>query len=202
MDALRSLIIVAGCGLAAASWGCASARRASSEPEVPPLVVPAPPPRTLPPLEGGPIEAAVPTTAVGTETPERPQQRRRPDSRPTEARTDRSEASRTESTADAPRPVPDTQPAEPPPPAAPALQLAPPGGIPQAEENVQRQLRKADADLNEIDYAALAREAQAQYDTAKRFMLLANQALRDKNLVFAQTLADKAANLAAVLLQR
>jgi hypothetical protein len=202
MEVLRSLLIVAGCGLAAASWGCASAR-ASSEPEVPALAVPAPPPRTLPPLEGGPIEAAVPTTPVETQAPERPQQRRRPDTRPAEAHTDRSESSRTENAGDAPpsSPAPDAQPAEPPP-NAPALQLAPPGGIPQAEQNVQRQLKKADQDLKQVDYAALAREAQAQYDTAKRFMLLADQAIRDKNLVFAQTLANKAADIAAVLLQR
>jgi hypothetical protein len=165
---------------------------------VPPLIVPAPPPRTLPPLEGGPIEAAVPTTPVDTETPDRPQQRRRQESRPAEARTDRSESSRTEGAPEASPPQPDGQEAEPPP-NAPALQLAPPGGIPQAEENVQRQLKKAGEELKKVDYAALAREAQAQYDTAKRFMLLANQALRDKNLVFAQTLADKAALIAAVL---
>jgi hypothetical protein len=201
MGALRSVLLVMGFGLAAAwSSGCASAR-ASSEPNVPPLVVPAPPPRTLPPLEGGPIEAAVPTTPVDTEEPQQPQQRRRSESRPAEARTDRSESSRTEGTPDASAPPADVQPVEPPP-NAPALQLAPPGGIPQAEENVQRQLKKADQDLRKVDYAALAREAQAQYDTAKRFMLLANQALRDKNLVFAQTLADKAATLATVLLQR
>jgi hypothetical protein len=201
MGAWRCVLIVAGCcGLAAASWGCASAR-ASSEPEVPALDVPAPPPRTLPPLQGGPIEGAVPTTPVTTETPERPQQRRRTDSRPAEARTDRSEAARPENGGDTSGASPGAQPAEPPP-NAPALQLAPPGGIPQAEENVRRQIKKADEDLGKVDYAALAREAQSQYDTAKRFMLLADQAVRDKNLVFAQTLADKAAAIAAVLLQR
>ncbi len=201
MGALRFILLAVGFGLATAwSSGCASAR-ASSEPSVPPLVVPAPPPRTLPPLEGGPIEAAVPTTPVDTETPQQPQQRRRSESRPAEARTDRLESSRTEGATDASSPPPDVQSVEPPP-NAPALQLAPPGGIVQAEENVQRQLKKADQDLKKVDYAALAREAQAQYDTAKRFMLLANQALRDKNLVFAQTLADKAATLATVLLQR
>jgi hypothetical protein len=200
MNALRSFLVLTGCGLAAASWGCASTH-ARAEPSVPPLSVPAPPPRTLPPLEGGPIEGAVPTTPVETQTPERPQQRRRPDSRPAEARTERSETAHTEGGNDVPSPPPDNPPVEPPP-NAPALQLAPPGGIPQAEQNVQKQLRKADQDLKQVDYAALAREAQAQYDTAKRFMLLADQAVRDKNLVFAQTLADKAAAIAAVLLQR
>ena len=48
----------------------------------------------------------------------------------------------------------------------------------------------------------LSVDAQAQFDTATRFIELANQAIRDKNLVFAQTLADKAAVIAALLRQR
>ena len=58
---------------------------------------------------------------------------------------------------------------------------------------------RATADLNRIDYRALNAEARVQYDTAKRFISQAQEALRAKNLVFARSLADKAAALAAQL---
>ena len=45
-------------------------------------------------------------------------------------------------------------------------------------------------------------DAQTQYDTAKRFIRQAEDALRAKNLVFAKNLADKAAALAAQLAGR
>ena len=53
--------------------------------------------------------------------------------------------------------------------------------------------------LNRIDYRALNADARTQYDTAKRFVTQAEEALRAKNLVFARNLADKAAALAAQL---
>jgi hypothetical protein len=53
-----------------------------------------------------------------------------------------------------------------------------------------------------VDYGKLNADARAQYDQAKRFMEQAQQALRDRNFVFAATLADKAATLAAELVSR
>jgi hypothetical protein len=50
-----------------------------------------------------------------------------------------------------------------------------------------------------VDYGRLNADARAQYDQSKRFMEQAQQALRDRNFVFAATLADKAATLAAGL---
>jgi len=41
-----------------------------------------------------------------------------------------------------------------------------------------------------------------QYDTAKRFIQQAEDALKAKNFVFAEQLADKAATLAAALAQK
>ena len=79
------------------------------------------------------------------------------------------------------------------------LQLAPPGEEGRVQEAVQRQLKQADHDLSRVDYRALGTDARAQYETAKRFATLAEQALKERNLVFAQTLADKAAAIAAVL---
>ena len=61
---------------------------------------------------------------------------------------------------------------------------------------------RANADLNRIDYRALNSDARTQYDTAKRFVLQAERALHEKNLVFAKSVADKAAALAAQLAGR
>ena len=54
-------------------------------------------------------------------------------------------------------------------------------------------------DLSRIDYRLLNADAKTQYDTAKRFIRQADDAMRAKNLVFAKSLADKAAALAAQL---
>ena len=61
---------------------------------------------------------------------------------------------------------------------------------------------RAAKDLSHVDYVALSADAKAQYDTAKRFMVLADQAIKDRNFVFARTLADKAAVIAGVLSNR
>ena len=62
-----------------------------------------------------------------------------------------------------------------------------------------RRSTRATADLNRVDYRALNADARTQYDTAKRFIRQAEDAVRAKNLVFAKNLADKAAALAAQL---
>ena len=56
-----------------------------------------------------------------------------------------------------------------------------------------------EAELNRIDYRVLNTDARSQYDTAKRFVQQAEDAIRMKNLPFAKNLADKAAALAAQL---
>jgi len=75
-----------------------------------------------------------------------------------------------------------------------------------AEGDMERQIRatvqRANADLNRIDYRALNKDARIQYDTAKRFIRQADDAIRAKNLLFAKNLAEKAATLAAQLSSR
>ncbi len=44
-------------------------------------------------------------------------------------------------------------------------------------------------------------DGRAQYDTAKRFLQQAEEALKTRNYVFAGKLADKAATMAAVLVR-
>ena len=60
-------------------------------------------------------------------------------------------------------------------------------------------MTRAGVDLNRIDYRALNADARTQYDTAKRFIQQAADAIRAKNLPFAKNLADKAATLATQL---
>ena len=82
------------------------------------------------------------------------------------------------------------------------LQLAPAAESHASEGTIRDQLTRASRDLSRVDYIALSADAKAQYDTAKRFMVLADQAIKDRNLMFAQTLADKAAVIAGVLSSR
>ena len=91
-----------------------------------------------------------------------------------------------------------------PPVASPAESLEPvmstsPGEV---ERRVRLQLQRASSDLNRVDYGALSQDGQGQYDMAKRFIEQADEALRDRNLVFAGKLAEKAAGIASVLLGR
>ena len=67
---------------------------------------------------------------------------------------------------------------------------------------MREHLAQAKGDLGRVDYAALNADGKTQYDTAKRFMEQADQALKEKNLVFATKLAEKAAGLAGVLVGR
>jgi hypothetical protein len=67
------------------------------------------------------------------------------------------------------------------------------------ERSIRDALARAGADLARIDYRGLSADARSQYDTAKRFMQQAEDAMRVRNLVFGKNLADKAASLAAQL---
>ena len=71
-----------------------------------------------------------------------------------------------------------------------------------AEKPIRDRVGIAQRDLARVDYAKLTEDGRAQYEQAKRFIQQAEQALKDQNFVFAATLADKAATLAAELLGR
>jgi hypothetical protein len=160
--------------------GCAHAS-AKTTPEMPALDMPAPPPRDVEPAEADTPPPAEPARNA----PARP--------RPP-----------------APSPRPEPPKAEPPPaePAKPAdeparaptvLQSAPATSEGDVERAIRASLVRATADLNRVDYRRLNADARTQYDTAKRFVTQAEDALRAKNLVFARSVADKAAALAAQL---
>ena len=57
----------------------------------------------------------------------------------------------------------------------------------------------AEKALDRIDVRTLGADGRAQYDTARRFIKQADDALRVKNVVYAWQLADKANTIATLL---
>jgi hypothetical protein len=171
--------------------GCLRAQ-AKTMPVVP-LAVPAPPERVVdatdpqsPPLLFLP-EAPVPDTLPRPRPTPPPQ---RTDVRPPEP--------------PKPDPADAVKPAEETPrlPATPTLQTTPAlqeGGV---DRRIRTLLAQATSDLNRINIQALNADARTQFDTARRFVSQAEDALRAKNLMFASNLAEKASVLAALLAGR
>jgi len=163
--------------------------RANTVPTGPPLDVPAPPPRIVMPLEA----EATPPPQPGPPSDEPRRPPAPPPARPRPA-----------VPADAPRVAeeparPPTPPATTPPPAATNLQTTPAAEQGEVERAIRATMTRAGVDLNRIDYRALNADARTQYDTAKRFIQQADEAIRAKNLPFAKNLADKALTLATQL---
>ena len=168
--------------LAAGGAGCAKARAAAIVPDGPPLQVPDPPSRVIIPVEDLVSTPVVPDpepapVAVAPRTPPRPV----------------SEAK--------PQPPPPPVVAVPPPTPAEPRDLRPalPANL-EGERTVREMLARAARDIARVEYTRLSADGRAQYDQSKRFSAQAEQALKDRNLIFAVTLADKAATLAAELL--
>jgi hypothetical protein len=184
---VAQLPIIALMALAAA--GCAKAR-ASALPAGPPLETPLPPPRVVSsPIESEPIVTEVPPI-------EGPSPRTPPNApRAAAPRPERTDPPPATATTQAP-------PATPPPTEEPPRTLQTTANATQAEQRIRGLLANAVRDLGRIDYRALSVDAQAQYDIAKRFTQQADEAMKGKNIVFAEQLADKAAALAAQLLKR
>jgi len=182
---LLVLVFTSGCMRAAAK----------TTPDAPPLDMPAPPPREVEPSEP---EAPQPVPLVSEPARNAPPRARPAPREPAAPRT-----------ADAPKPAepPKVEPPvveAPKPPEEPArppstLQTTPATLEGDVERGIRASLTRANADLNRIDYRMLNADAKTQYDTAKRFIRQADDAIRTKNLVFAKNLADKAAALAAQL---
>jgi type IV secretory pathway VirB10-like protein len=188
---VRGIVLALGIGVVGVgSFACAKAQAAA--PTGPPLDVPAPPERVLAPVEE-PVTASAPppetpppaAAAVAPRTPPRPPARREPEKPPEPA-----PAAATTT----PPPAAPEQPRE--------LRPASPAADAAAERQARDALARSSRDLARVDYGKLNADARAQYDQSKRFTEQAQQALRDRNFVFASTLADKAAALAAELVTR
>lgn len=176
----------------AMAWasGCAKPH-ARYAPEGPPLQVPEPPPRVVRVVEDIPQTPAQDTPPSGA--PAVPPRQ----SPPRAARP----------------PQPKSQ--EPPPVEAPVPAAVPPvverveptrtlraQGDETREKAIRDRLSQAATELGKVDYGKLSTSAREQYEQSRRFIQQAEQALKDQNLVFAGTLADKAATLAADLPNR
>jgi hypothetical protein len=192
MRGLARVIVIVAPLLAAG--GCAKAH-AKTQPSGPPLETPLPPPRVVSsPIESEPIVTAGPPI-------EAPGPRPAPNApRPAAPTTQRTEPPPAQTAAQPPTPAP--APPTPAPVEEPARTLQTTANAPQVEQRTRGLLANAMRDLNRIDYRALSKDAQVQYDIAKRFTEQAEEALQAKNVLFAEQLADKAAALAAQLLKR
>jgi hypothetical protein len=194
---LRCLVVGALVLAGAAMTGCvrASAKAVSVSP---PLETPAPPPRVIETAEVTP-PALVPLIEEPARQPLRPAPR--PAARPpaTAGRAEPAEGRAEPPTpAEAPRVA--EEPPRPSPP--PVLQTTPAGSEGDVDRAIRVVIARANADLNRVNYRVLNADARTQYDTAKRFVEQAQDALRQRNLVFARNLADKALALAAQLAGR
>jgi hypothetical protein len=156
--------------------------------------MPAPPPREIESVDN---EAPAPIPLPG-EPPHNVPARPRP-SPPREQ--PRAEPARPDPPKPEPAPEP-PRPVEEPPRPPTTLQTTPTTAEGEVERAIRATLTRASNDLNRIDYRVLNPDARTQYDTAKRFIGQADAAIRAKNLVFARTVADKAAALAAQLAAR
>jgi len=172
----------------AVAGACAKAKPVTVA-DGPPLAMPTPPNRVLvPPDEPISVQAPPPEVADAEEPQPAPA---RPAGRPRPA-----------PPAEAAKPEPEPPPVV----AAPAqpepgreLRTTSSAADAAAERQVRDLLSKSSRDLNRIDYRKLSNEGRSQYDQAKRFADQAEQAIKERNFVFATTLAEKAATLAAQL---
>ncbi len=187
---LRLLLLACACVLGAA--GCSrSAAVVASAPVV--LNVPPAPARVI----SVPPEPVAPVETTTAEPPEerRPARPSRPAARPDSgARAGQVSAdTATDGAGDAPATAPPPEPVTPPAPVLRTPQTADEG---QAGKRVREVLRRATELLSQVNPAALSREARTQHDTARRFVEQSEQALLERNFVFASYLADKAETLA------
>jgi protein TonB len=172
--------------LMTASLGaCAAKAQVRTEPPMPVLDPPPPPPRVV--AVYAPDPEPIPTTpAVEPAAPVRPPARPSPPPQRPEPATPAT-------------PEPAEAVARPP---APSLTLTPsPGSEAQTVAAIRDLLGRATRDLARVNSASLSGDGRAQYDTARRFIQQAEDALKTRNFVFAGKLADKAATMAAVLVR-
>lgn len=184
-------LILAGLVFSVAAGGCAKVQ-ARTEPVMPELTPPPPPPRV--------VEAYVDVDEPAP-APESPPPDTAPKT-PAERAAAKPPAPRVETP---PKPEPPRMEPEGPvaaPPAPPTLTLKPaPGSESTTEASIRTHLSRAARDLGRVNYATLNQDGRTQYDTAKRFMQQAEDALRAGNLILAGKLADKASTMAAVLVR-
>ena len=170
--------------LTASLGACAAKAQVRSEVEVPLLDPPPPPPRMVasyPEPEPLPLTPAAEPVAQAKPAPRPPRPEQRPE--PVNATPEPVES--------IPRPAP-----------PPSLTLTPiPGSEAQTVTAIRELMQRATRDLSRVNAGALNRDGRSQYETARRFLEQAEDALNARNIVFAGRLADKAATMAAILVR-
>lgn len=173
---------------------CLTTRAADAKRE--PLVVPPAPPRVIAPAQ----------------EPEEPRPVSEPEPVPPLPRASRTvrEAPRSETkpapaaeTAPAPGPT-ESESAVTPPPTAPPPELRTVETPDEAKalQLLNETISRAGRTLSTIDYRALPRPSQIQYDMAKRFIEQSEEAMKTRNYTAAQLMAEKAATIAKELAGR
>lgn len=185
MMRMRVVSVVPLVLLTATLGACAVKAQVRTEVELPLLEPPPPPPRVVVAYAELPEPLPV-MPAVEAATPAKPP-----------ARPARAEQ----------RPEPIVAPPEPveaaarPSPAV-SLTLTPtPGSEAQTVTAIQDMMNRASRDLSRVNANALNADGRSQFETARRFLQQAEEALKTRNIVFAGRLADKAATMAAILVR-
>jgi hypothetical protein len=182
----RALILFC---FALAATACGK-QRVVTQPDLPPLAAPAPPPRIIAPPET---------------TEEPPATSPEPDRKPPRRAPAKNEGGReVPAKPEPPKPQPPAGAAPPSQEAQPptTLQTTPPASQVEMERKARGLIAQARRDLGRLSPASLNADGKGQYDTAKRFVEQAEQALKEQNFVLALNLSDKAATIAAVLVGR
>jgi hypothetical protein len=177
------LLLLGGCA------ACSSARAQVIE-DKPTLVVPPVPPRSI-----EPVAAAEPLPAEPEPAPTPPP------SAPPKAKSTAKNDVKPEPKPDAPPPeTPATVP-NPPPPVGPLRTAATPTG-PEATRQVREIMARAEGVLSKVDYQKLTADRRATYDSAKRYISQAEEALKKEDVTLARSFADRAESIARQFEQR
>ncbi len=192
---MRHAIVLAPVLIALAAAGCARTQ-AKTIPELPPLQVPVAPPRVV-----EAIDPATPVPGTLVEEPARNTPRPRPQ-QPARSEPARSDPAAVEAPppAEAAAPPATDQPVRTP--STPTLQTTPASGEQDVERSIVTLVAQARQALGRVQYERLNPNARTQYNQARQFMAQAEDAMRDRNFVFALTNAEKAAKLAMQLAGR
>ena len=158
----------------------------------PPLAMPPPPARVFAPIEDE--EPLASSTAVNPDaSPTKPPSAPPP---PRPASKGRQGEERAEQTpAPAPAPTPAIE-------APRELRAASSPADAEAEKKIGEMLKRASSTLGNVYYQGLSTQRRELYDLAKAFIADGDKALKERNYINAETLADKAAKLATDLLGR
>jgi hypothetical protein len=189
---MKTFLAIPILALAAAGLSACSAAQAKGPATRPAMEVPPPPPRIVEPMVAEPPPPIEPVADL----PPPPATSSRP--RPAASRENASrEPAKTEPKPAEPPPAETAPPT--PPPANPAPQIRTPADNSETARQVRDILDRANKGLSTVDYRALTPQRKESYDTAKQFILQAEDAVKVSNFQYAKYLAEKADTLAKEL---